>query len=66
MLKNIIIGYKTNELPDNLIDFLPVIKKGESDTAILQTWMTHFEQAGIPYAVTERNGIKTLWKERMV
>jgi hypothetical protein len=61
--KKIISSFRKERLNGkNLIDFLPRIRE-KAGNKILQSWMIYFQGLNVPYAVTETDGIKTLWKE---
>ena len=55
-------------LPINsLIDFVGSIEVGvQSHAEILQNWQRHFEGLDVPYAITQIDGEKRLWKERRI
>ncbi len=38
--------------------------KGKKDLKRLETWEDHFQAMRVPYAITGRNGVRVLWKER--
>jgi len=38
----------------------------KKDNDILETWEKHFQDSKIPYAITCKKDMKSLWKERVI
>ena len=45
-----------------LSDFLPNLKSWQADREMLDTWTWHLSKHDCPWAVTEKEGCRILWK----
>ncbi len=66
---HMISGFNVLDLEDvDVFDFVPEIKYGTKfqdmdEEAILNNWRRHFIARDVPYIITKKGNILTLWKE---